>query len=67
MTNTCEWIADLVITFENGSIGAKTFTASSRHNAHYDADSFVTEVIQYARAKQKNLVKSHRVTVKEVK
>ena len=59
----CEYIADLTIYFENGSIGAKQFKAPSNHLAHYDADYFLTQVIQYAKAKQKNLVKSHRVEV----
>ena len=65
MTNT--WIADLTIHFENGSIGAKQFRATSKHIVQFDADYFLSEVIRYAKAKQKNLVKSHRVSVKEVK
>ena len=59
----CEYIADLTIEFENGSIGAKQFKASSNRMAHFAADSFLTQVIEYAKAKQKNLVKSHRVEV----
>ena len=61
------WIADLTIKFENGSEGAKQFEASSKHLAHYDADYFLSQVIDYAKAKQKNLVKSHKIVVKEVK
>lgn len=63
----CEYIADLTIEFENGSIGAKQFKASSNHLAHYDADYFLTQVIEYAKAKQKNLVKSHKISVREIR
>jgi hypothetical protein len=59
------WIADLTIRFENGSIGAKQFEARTRDLVHLDADCFLTAVIQYAKAKQKNLVRSHRVEVRE--
>ena len=58
------YVADLTIEFENGSIGAKTFRASTKHLAHYDADYFLSSVIEYAKAKQKNLVKSHKLVVK---
>ena len=58
------YVADLTIYFENGSIGAKTFRASTKHLAHYDADYFLSEVIRYAESKQKNLVKSHRLEVR---
>ena len=60
------WIADLTIRFENGSIGAKQFEANTKHLAHYDADYWVTSIIDYAKAKQKNLVKSHRIEVKQL-
>ena len=60
------WIADLTIHFENGSIGAKQFEAKTKHLAHYDADYWVTSIIDYAKAKQKNLVKSHRIEVKQL-
>ena len=59
--NTGYWIADLEITFENGSHGAKRFSASSKHLAEYDADYFLSEVIRYAKEKQKNLVASHKI------
>ena len=59
--NTGFWIAELEIRFENGSIGAKRFSASSKHLAQYDADYFLGEVIRYAKEKQKNLVASHRI------
>jgi hypothetical protein len=59
--NTGIWIADLEIRFENGSIGAKRFSASSKHLAQYDADYFLSEVIRYAKEKAKNLVASHRI------
>ena len=61
------YIADLTIHFENGSIGAKQFIAKTKHLVHYDADYFLSGVIEYAKAKQKNLVKSHRVEVREQK
>ena len=61
------YVADLTIHFENGSIGAKQFRAKTKHLAHYDADYFLSGVIEYAKAKQKNLVKSHRVEVREQK
>ena len=61
------FIADLVITFENGSTGAKVFEAPSRDQVYDDVHNFVYGIVQYAKAKQKNLVKSHRLTVKEVK
>ena len=59
------YVADLTIHFENGSIGAKQFRAKTKHLAHYDADYFLSGVIEYAKAKQKNLVKSHRVEVRK--
>ena len=59
------YIADLTIHFENGSVGAKQFRAKTKHLAHYDADYFLRGVIEYPKAKQKNLVKSHRVEVRE--
>jgi len=61
------WIADLEITFENGSIGAKQFRASSKHLVEYDADYFLSQVIQYAKEKAKNLVTSHKVHLYEQK
>lgn len=61
------FIADLVITFENGSTGAKQFQSYDKNIALDSAVEWTTRVVQYAKAKQKNLVKSHRVSVKEVK
>ena len=58
------YVADLTIYFDNGSLGAKTFRAATKHLAHLDAESFLSGVIDYASAKGKNLVKSHRLEVK---
>ena len=55
------WIADLEIRFENGSIGAKRFMADAKHLVQFDADYFLSQVIQYAKEKQKNLVASHKI------
>ena len=55
------WIADLEIRFENGSIGAKRFMANDKHLVQFDADYFLSQVIQYAKEKQKNLVASHKI------
>ena len=55
------WIADLEIRFENGSIGAKRFMANAKHLVQFDADYFLSQVIQYAKEKQKNLVASHKI------
>lgn len=59
------YTADLEIRFENGSIGARTFRAATKHLAHYDAEYFLSQVIQYAKAKEKNLVTGHTISLRD--
>jgi hypothetical protein len=61
------FIADVTVRFQNGATGAKVFEAPSRDQVYDDVHNFVYGIVQYAKAKQKNLVKSHSVSVKEVK
>ena len=60
-----QYIADLTIEFDNGSVGAKTFFSASKFIANDYANNFLREVIQYAKDTGKNQVKSHRISVKQ--
>ena len=59
------YTAELEITFENGSKGSKTFESHDKQYVHYKADQMLIQIIQYAKAKQKNLVKSHKIVVRD--
>jgi ATP adenylyltransferase/5',5'''-P-1,P-4-tetraphosphate phosphorylase II len=60
------WIAELEIEFENGSTGAKQFQSTNKTFLEQEVFDFVKGVIDYAKAKQKNLVKRHKVHVKQL-
>jgi hypothetical protein len=57
--------ADLKIRFENGSFGAKQFQSTNKTFLESEVDQFVRGVINYAKAKQKNLVVGHTICFKD--
>ncbi len=63
MTHT--YTADLEIRFENGSFGAKQFRGSSKLSLEQEVFDFLKGVIDYAKAKQKNLVTGHTISIKD--
>lgn len=59
------YTADLTIKFENGSTGAKQFQGSNKFMLEQQIDTFLRGVMDYAKAKGKNLVTSHNVSIKD--
>ena len=59
------YTADLEIRFENGSTGAKQFQSHSKSYLEQEVDQFVRGVINYAKAKQKNLVTGHTISLRD--
>ena len=63
MTHT--YTADLEIRFENGSTGAKQFQSTNKTFLEQEVFDFLKGVIDYAKAKQKNLVTGHTISIKD--
>ena len=59
------YTAELEITFENGSKGSRVFQSYDKQYVFDKADLILKDIIQYAKAKQKNLVKSHKIVVRD--
>ena len=62
---TMTYTADLEIRFENGSTGAKQFQSTNKTFLEQEVFDFLKGVIDYAKAKQKNLVVGHTVSIKD--
>lgn len=59
------YTADLEIRFENGSTGAKQFQNSNKSFLEEEVLNFLKSVIDYAKAKEKNLVTGHTISIKD--